>query len=207
MKKYLLGTDVGTTGTKTYLISDDGEVLGSSYMGYETKTPDTLTCLQDAEKLWEAVVYTIKQACAGISDRENIAAISLSTQGGTLIPTDKSFVPLSDAVVWSDGGCADERAEFERNFAPGTLYEKTGWGLGNSLPLLQIRKIRDKSPSLFAKTAYFLTVPDFISARLTGIPAADMSNAGINQLIDVRRGEYDPTSLPSPESERKGSPA
>ena len=49
MKKYLLGTDVGTTGTKTYLISDDGEVLGSSYMGYETKTPDTLTCLQDAE--------------------------------------------------------------------------------------------------------------------------------------------------------------
>ena len=107
MKKYLLGTDVGTTGTKTYLISDDGEVLGSSYMGYETKTPDTLTCLQDAEKLWEAVVYTIKQACAGISDRENIAAISLSTQGGTLIPTDKSFVPLSDAVVWSDGGCAD----------------------------------------------------------------------------------------------------
>lgn len=34
MKKYLLGTDVGTTGTKTYLISDDGEVLGSSYMGY-----------------------------------------------------------------------------------------------------------------------------------------------------------------------------
>ena len=195
MKKYLLGTDVGTTGTKTYLISDDGEVLGSSYMGYETKTPDTLTCLQDAEKLWEAVVYTIKQACAGISDRENIAAISLSTQGGTLIPTDKSFVPLSDAVVWSDGGCADERAEFERNFAPGTLYEKTGWGLGNSLPLLQIRKIRDKSPSLFAKTAYFLTVPDFISARLTGIPAADMSNAGINQLIDVRRGEYDPDLL------------
>lgn len=191
MKKYLLGTDVGTTGTKTYLISEDGEVIGSAYMGYETKTPDSHTCLQDAEKLWEAVVYTIREACAALPDKENIAAIALSTQGGTLIPTDRDFLPLSDAVVWSDSGCADERAEFEKVFAPGTLYRKTGWGLGNSLPLLQTRRIKDKMPELFGKTAYFLTVPDFISARLTGIPAVDMSNAGINQMTDVMTRKYD----------------
>ena len=195
MKKYLLGTDVGTTGTKTYLISENGEVAGSAYMGYETKTPDPNTCLQDAEKLWEAVVYTIKKACAGIADRENIAAISLSTQGGTLIPADRNFEPLSDAIVWSDSSCADERAELEKTFAPGTLYNKTGWGIGNSLPLLQIRRIRNRKPELFEKTAYFLTVPDFISARLTGIPAVDMSNAGINQLTDISEEKYDPDLL------------
>ena len=35
MKQYLLGIDVGTTGTKTLLFSADGELLGHAYRGYD----------------------------------------------------------------------------------------------------------------------------------------------------------------------------
>ena len=37
--KYLLGIDVGTTGTKTLLFREDGELLGSAYRGYPLSTP------------------------------------------------------------------------------------------------------------------------------------------------------------------------
>lgn len=38
--RYLLGIDVGTTGTKTLLFRQDGKLLGHAYCDYETKSPD-----------------------------------------------------------------------------------------------------------------------------------------------------------------------
>jgi len=37
----------------------------------------------------------------------------------------------------------------------------------------------------------FLTVPDYISMKMTGTAAVDLSDAGINQLCDIRKGCYD----------------
>lgn len=39
MAKYLLGIDVGTTGTKTLLFSAEGKLMGQAYRPYPTQTP------------------------------------------------------------------------------------------------------------------------------------------------------------------------
>ena len=39
MKKYLLGIDVGTTGTKTLLFRADGQLIGHAYEAYPLLTP------------------------------------------------------------------------------------------------------------------------------------------------------------------------
>lgn len=190
MKK-LLGIDVGTTGTKTLLVTEDGEVIGSSYCGYETKKPRPGYSEQNPLDWWNAVVRTVREACAGC-DANDVAAISLSAQGGTVVPTDSGFDPLKYAVVWDDARCENERRQFLSEVgAGGTMFEKTGWGLSCSLPALQIRWIKNNEPDIFEKKPLYLTVADYISAKLTGKPCIDMSDAGINQLIDVRKGCYD----------------
>ena len=40
MKKFLLGIDVGTTGTKTILFSQSGEPLRHAYRAYPTAHPN-----------------------------------------------------------------------------------------------------------------------------------------------------------------------
>ena len=60
---------------------------------------------------------------------------------------------------------------------------------------MQIRWMKDHEPELFEKTAYFLSVPDYIAYRMTGIMAIDPSNMGINQLGNIRAGAYDPQLL------------
>ncbi len=194
MENYLIGVDVGTTGTKSILLSEKGETVAHAYEGYKTFAPDTLTCEQDAEVLWGAVVRTVRRVCETVADKEKVAGISLSTQGGTLIPTDENYRPVCNAVVWSDKSCDPERERFltESGLNEEMLYEKTGWNLSHGLPLLQIRRLRDRKPQIFEKANFFLSVPDYVSARMTGIPATDMSNAGINELTDIRKGEYDP---------------
>ena len=39
MKQYLLGIDVGTTGTKTLLFDAEGPVLGRAYRPYDLRHP------------------------------------------------------------------------------------------------------------------------------------------------------------------------
>ena len=190
MERYLLGVDVGTTGTKAMLFSEHGNVISHAYKGYSLSTPSIGFSEQNAQDWYDAVKETIREVCSG-TDPKSVAAISLSTQGGTLVPTDKNFNPLRPAIVWSDARCEKQKEEFIAEVGDDKfMYNTCGWHLGNKLPALTIRWIKENEPEIFEKTEYFLTVPDFISAKLTGIPAVDLSNAGINQLCDIKTQTY-----------------
>ena len=192
MKPYLLGIDVGTTGTKALLFSADGQLVGHAYRPYPMLTPEVGRSEQNAEDWWNAVVATVREVCASPEIGQAVAGISLSLQGGTMVAVDAGFQPVRPAVVWNDSRCSAEAEAYLREVGEaGTMYEKTGWSLGNGLNALQIRWMRDHEPELFAKTAMFLSVPDYISYKMTGIPAIDLSDVGINQLGNVREMCYD----------------
>lgn len=186
---YLIGIDVGTTGTKAMLFSEKGACLKSAYRGYSLSTPHPGQVEQAAGDWWEAVCQTVREVSNGC--KEQVIALSLSTQGGTLVCVDKEGAPLCPALVWNDSRCEKEADAFASQFGPEAMYKKTGWSLFPGMPAMQIRHIRDNQPDLFHKTSLFLTVPDFLSLKMTGKAVVDYSNAGINQLIDIRQGCYD----------------
>lgn len=190
--KYLLGIDVGTTGTKTLLFSEKGELLGQAYQGYETATPHNGWNEQNGLDWWNAIRDTIRQVCVSEEIRRSVAAISLSLQGGTMIPVDAEGNQVRPAIVWNDSRCTEEHEQFLREVGEASyMYEKTGWKLGKCLLPLDIRWMKNNEPENFAKTAMFLSVPDYVALKMTGIPAIDMSDAGINETADIRAEKYD----------------
>lgn len=189
--KYLLGIDVGTTGTKTILFSDAASPIKRAYRSYPLYHEKPGYSEQDAEDWWRAIVDTVREVLEEIPP-EDVAAISLSTQGGTLVPTDSCGTPTRRAFVWNDIRFTDEREAFLREVGGSDkLYQITGWSLGRGMPLLAARYLRDKEPCVLARSAFLLTVPSFISMRMTGIAATDPSNAGIEQFTDIRKTKYD----------------
>ena len=191
--KYILGIDVGTTGTKTILFSLDGTPLAHAYRSYPLINSGVGESEQNADDWWRAIVDTVREVCQGRAEKEEVCAISLSTQGGTLVPVDKDGNPLRSAIVWNDVRFTDERERFISEIGSAELlYNKSGWRLGRGLPLLAIRYIKDKEPEIFQKTDKFLTVPSYVSLKMTGKAKTDISNAGIEQLTDVRCADYDP---------------
>jgi len=190
--KYLLGIDVGTTGTKTLLFSENGELLGHAYRPYGLSTPKVGYSEQNPEDWWQAVTETVREVCEGKSVGKDVAAISLSLQGGTLAAVDKDGKAVRPAMVWNDARCTKEKEEFLEKVGPADyMYETTGWRLGNALLCNEIRWMKNNEPENFEKTAMFLSVPDYVSLKMTGIAAVDLSDAGINQLIDIKTGKYD----------------
>ena len=191
MNKYLIGIDVGTTGTKSMLLSETGRIVAHAYAEYPSQAPGTGRVEQNAEDWWRAVVKTVRAITADPQVARNVAAISLSLQGGTLVPVDKNNHPLHPAIVWSDKRCEEQRRAFLASYGEDYIYQKTGWHLGSGLNALQIAWLRDNAPDVFARTARFLSVPDYISMRMTGRAVVDISDVGINQLADIRTGRYD----------------
>lgn len=193
---YLLGIDVGTTGTKTWLFRSDGKPIAHAYRAYETRVPQVGYSEQDPLDWWNAVVQTVREVCREPNIAEAVAGIALSVQGGTMVPVDKNFEPVKAAVVWNDSRCKQEYDAFLEEVGPAeTMYFKTGWEMEHGLNALQIRWMREHEPEYFSKTAMFLSVPDYLAYKMTGIPALDLSNAGINQLAHIVRGRYDPQLL------------
>ena len=195
MNRYLIGIDVGTTGTKSMLLTETGRVVAHAYAEYPSQSPGTGLVEQNAEDWWRAVVKTVRAVTADPQHARNVAAISLSLQGGTLVPVDKQLRPLHPAIVWSDHRCQNEARAFADAHGEDYIYQKTGWHLNSGLNAMQIAHLRANRPEVYEKAAMFLSVPDYISMKLTGRAAVDISDAGINQLADIRTGKYDPTIL------------
>ena len=78
MSKYLLGIDVGTTGTKALLFRAEGGLLGHAYRPYDMLTPKVGYSEQNAEDWWNAVCETVRELCTDPEVAKNVAAISLS---------------------------------------------------------------------------------------------------------------------------------
>ena len=51
--------------------------------------------------------------------------------------------------------------------------------------------MHDREPELFAKCEKFLSVPSYVALKMTGNAKVDISNAGIEQLTDIRAFRYD----------------
>lgn len=192
MEKFLLGIDVGTTGTKTMLFSADGRYIRHAYEGYPTYTPSVGLSEQDPKDWWNAVVNTVRQVCGG---KPNVVAISISVQGGTMAAVDAHFEPVRPAMVWNDSRCEIQKQQFAEKFGVDAMYRKTGWHLFSGMNAMQICWLKDNEPKNFQKTAMFLSVPDYIAYKMTGIAALDPSNIGINQLGNITQKRYDPEIL------------
>jgi len=194
--KYLLGIDVGTTGTKSLLFREDGQLMGHAYRPYPMHTPQVDWSEQNAEDWWNAVVDTVREIVTDPEVGKNVAGISLSLQGGTMVAVDENFEQVRPAMVWNDHRCGALNQNYLEEVGPAeTMYQKTGWRLGRGLNAQQIRWMKENEPENFARTHMFLSVPDYVSYKMTGIPAVDLSDAGINQLANIREAAYDPQLL------------
>lgn len=190
MKTYLLGIDVGTTGTKTILFDQSGAPLRHAYRPYPTFHPRVGQSEQNPADWWQAIIDTVREVAFDCGSR--VAAVSLSTQGGTLVPLDADGEPVRPAFVWNDCRFDRQRELYLKEVGPAeSLYRTCGWKLGRGLPLLAVRYMRDNEPELYARCDKFLSVPSYVALKMTGNPMVDISNAGIEQFADIRAFRYD----------------
>ena len=103
MKKYVLGIDIGTSGTKTILVDDQGYVAASKTIEYPLETPKPGWTQQNPADWWNAAVGSVKAVLEKAqAPAEDIMAIGLSGQMHGMVALDEHNEVVRPAILWND---------------------------------------------------------------------------------------------------------
>ncbi len=165
-KKYL-GIDIGTTSIKAAVFNSNGERLALRSVDYTLDTdPSTGYIEFDATKYVEmckTVIADLTLECG------NIDALSVDTQGETIIFADKDGSPVYPAIVWLDNRATEEADEIKAEFGNKTVYQVTGQPeITAGWPASKILWMKKNKPDVFENTSMIFMLEDYILYSLSG---------------------------------------
>ena len=186
----VIGLDVGTTGTKAVVVNERGQVLSGGYKEYGLVSVYGRVT-QNANDWWDAAQFAINEAVSKIDNKDEIVAISLSTQGSSMVPVDEKGEPIYDVITWMDTRSKAEADELSAAIGAEKIYRKCGWQVSPVLDAAKLIWLRKNEKEIFAKADCFISTLEFINMHLTGRKVIDPTNAAIRQLFNIETGDWD----------------
>lgn len=187
--KYLIGIDIGTSGTKSVLFDTQGNVIASELVEYPLYQPQNGWAEQDPEDWWQAVCKTLNVITASAIDGE-ICGIGLSGQMHGLVMLDECGEVIRNSIIWCDGRTVAECEEIEEIIGHDRLIEITANPALPGFTASKIMWIKKHEPENYKKCKHILLPKDYIRYKLTGEFATEVSDAGGMQLLDIKKREW-----------------
>ena len=202
--KYLLGIDQGTTQTTAVIVNERGEMIEKHSSQLPARFPQAGWVEQDPLD----IVRTVKEACAPLLDKYNIAAVGFDNQGETFIVWDKdSGEPVTPAIVWQDtrgqsvcdalAASASTGSAQWLSASPNLLRQKTGLLLDSYFSAPKLKWVFENHPEI-RKQAHegkllFGTTETWVIWSLTNgkLHVTDPSTASRTLLFDMNRFKWD----------------
>ena len=191
MTQYLLGIDIGTSGSKALLIDERGSLVASATFDYPMFTPRPLWAEQNPQDWWVATVSAIRKVLqdGGIKG-EQVVGVGLTGQMHGLVLLDENGEVLRPCIMWNDQRTGPQCAQLTDKIGEKTLLQ---WIANPVLPGFTAPKIvwvRENEPEVYARTAHVLLPKDYVRYRLTGEYATEVSDASGTALLDVRNRRW-----------------
>jgi len=184
--KYILAHDLGTSGNKATLYSEEGVRIASATESYPTSFFNGNWAEQNPEDWWTAVCNSTAALLAESKiDAADIAVVALSGQMMGCTPVDSSGNALRPSILYCDQRSTREADALLQKMAMKDFYAICGHRLSASYPLEKMMWLRSNEPDLFRKMHKSLCAKDYINARLTGVMATDFSDASGTNAFDL----------------------
>ncbi|TQC44686.1 hypothetical protein EEB14_35940 [Rhodococcus sp. WS4] len=197
MSAYLLGVDVGTTAIKAAVFDSEGVEVGSHSEEYSLLTPRAGRVELEAHTYTSTFSAAVRGALNDLSvSAGDLAALGLSAQGETMLCLDENNEPIGRAIVWMDNRATAEAEEIERHFGCPVIHATTGQVAMDPIwPAAKILWLKRHEPEVFARTAKFALLKDYLVYRLTGRLVSEDSLLCSTILWDINTRQYWPQML------------
>jgi xylulokinase len=183
---YLLGIDIGTSGSKALLINTAGKVVASQTTSYPMFTPRPLWAEQNPQDWWEATKTSIKGvlAEAGISASE-IAGIGLTGQMHGLVLLDQTGAVIRPCIMWNDQRTMDQCKAVTEAVGLENVLRLTGNQILPGFTAPKIKWVQENEQENYGRIAKVLLPKDYIRYKLSGAFFSEVSDASGTALFDV----------------------
>ncbi|MEG1908988.1 MAG: xylulokinase [Oscillospiraceae bacterium] len=184
--KYLIGIDLGTSGTKTVLFDENGKSLASATAEYPLHQPKNGWAEQDPADWWRAACETLNKVIrkSGVG-AENISGVGISGQMHGLVMLDKNGEVIRESIIWCDGRTGDECREISDTVGRERLIQISANPALTGFTAGKILWVRKNEPQNYQRCRHILLPKDYIRFKLTGEYATEVSDASGMNLLDV----------------------
>ncbi|MFD2611136.1 gluconokinase [Paenibacillus gansuensis] len=192
VQKYMIGVDIGTTSTKAVLFKENGAIVTKADQGYPLFTPTTVAAEQDPDLIFQAVIKTLKQVM-GTSKilAENVLFTSFSSAMHSVIAVDAEGKPLTRCITWADNRSAGWSEKLKTEMNGHELYLRTGTPIHPMSPLTKLMWLRHDEEALFAKTAKFISIKEYVLFKLFNQYVVDYSIASATGMMNLEQLAWD----------------
>lgn len=189
---YLLAIDAGTTSLKIVLFNKDGKSVVTTMEEYKLNTPAPNIVELEAKDYWKKTKKGIKFVLERAKVEPNdIKALSISSQGETLIPIDREGDPLRPAIVWLDNRSIQEAKIIKSKFGQKETFQITGQpDIVPTWPATKILWIKRNESEIFKKVHKYLLVEDYLIYKFTGKFVCEGSLISSTLLFNIKKKRW-----------------
>jgi xylulokinase len=192
--QYLLGVDIGTSGSKGVVVDFDGRVVAYQSIEHGVDSPKPGWYEQDADEVWWGDLTRITNALIADAqvDPRAIAAVGLSSLCPNVLPVDEGGQPLRKAILYCDTRAVNELAECIETLGEARVFNVCGSSLSVQSAGPKVLWFRRHEPQLFERTRTIHDAQSYLVYKLTGKSAMDHGVAVIfHPLFNIRQLDWD----------------
>ena len=190
--KYIIAIDIGTQSTRASVINQDGTILIIEQIKHDLVRPLPNWAQQNPDSWWNETCHAIRKVLKKAN--VNLSAIAVVATCGQMhgpVGIDEDGNTTTPWVqLWCDKRCNEQCQDLLAKNDQNELQKITGNPVYPSWQGIKVRWHKEHEPDSYNRTRWFLVPKDFINYRLTGVAAADPSEASCSYLYDWHTEDY-----------------
>jgi gluconokinase len=188
--QFIIGVDIGTSGTKAIAFSIEGEVIGNTYVSYDPLPAPEGHHELDPEILLEAALSCLEEVVLQTKGNGNLLGISFSSFMHGLMAVDAQGKPLTNIISWADLRSTQSAEALNSDVAGWRIYQHTGTPVHPMSPLCKLAWMKENDLKTFASAHRFISIKEYLFFKLFGKYLVDHSVASGTGLFNIDRGEW-----------------
>lgn len=185
-----IGCDLGTTGSKAAVVSEDGRLLGEAYEEVPLDRPRAGWVEQDPLGI-ESSAHRVVRAALEAAGRVEVAGIAFSGQMSGIGTIDEDFAPATRYDSWLDTRCEPDIRRMAEHADRVVALSGAPPTYSHGPKILWWQRER---PETYRRIRRFLPIGSFVAARAAGLPVeeafVDHTYLHFTNLADTAAGTW-----------------
>ena len=180
-----LSIDIGTTGCKCQLFSEEGEILKYLFEEYDFKEIDGLHYVNV-----HAIEAYLRKSFSEITKEFEVSSVCISSLGESFVLLDDKDQILFYPMLYTDSRGEEEAEEIRATIGEERAFLITGVVPHSMYSLSKLLWIKRHAPEVFKKADKVMLIGEYVGYLLTGERIIDYALASRTGVFDIEKMEF-----------------